>query len=70
VTSQDLDRSTDSRGVDHRPVAADDAVGLEPLDAPQTRPGRESDTVRKLDVRQPAIPLQLGDDCSIYPVHR
>ena len=67
---QDLDSSTDSGGVDHRPVAPDDAVGLEPLDSPQARPGGEPDTVGELDVRQPAITLQLGDNCAIYPVHR
>ncbi|KYK13560.1 hypothetical protein AUW26_31570 [Streptomyces sp. CC71] len=54
--------------VDHGPVAGDDAVLLEPLDARTGRGLRKTDAAPHLRAGQPAVALEQSEDVSVYLV--
>ena len=51
--------------VEQRAVGPDDAGRLELPDAPQAGRGRQPDPLRQLDVRQPAVLLEGGQDAPV-----
>jgi hypothetical protein len=61
---------SDRAGVDQGGIAADDPALLEPSHPLEAGPWREADPVGERLVRDPAVRLQLMQDCSVDPVER
>jgi len=65
----DLETSTDRVLIDDRDVSGDDAVLLKAPHSTQARSRRQSHSRGQLQIAQPPVALQLGNDCAIQFVH-
>jgi hypothetical protein len=65
----DLETSTDRVLIDDRDVSGDDAVLLKAPHSTQARSRRQSHPRGQLQIAQPSVALQLGNDCAIQSIH-
>src|SRR5262249_24779962 len=62
---EDAEAEADPVTAQHGSIALDVAFTLEPLDPSQARRRRQAHLVGKLDVAEPGIGLQIGDDPAV-----